>query len=64
MNSAHQNSSYQCMLANSFPGTVSVFGQPQTCIFLSIGTLESLVYSPPIEHEGTLYQLYLATFVY
>jgi len=59
MNSAHQNSSYQCMLANSFPGTASTFAQPQSCRFLSIRTLDSLMYSPAIEHEETLYQLTL-----
>jgi hypothetical protein len=59
MNSAHQNSSYQCMLANSFGGTVSTFAQPQTCRCLSIKTLNSLVHSPAIEHEETLYQLTL-----
>jgi hypothetical protein len=61
MSSPHQNSSYQCMLANSFGGTASTFALPQTCRFLSIRTLESLVHSPPIEHEETLYQLTLAT---
>jgi hypothetical protein len=59
MSSAHQNSSYQCMLANSFRGTASTFAQPQACRCLSIKTLDSLVYSPPIEHEETLYQLTL-----
>jgi len=47
------------MLANSFRGTASTFTQPQSCIFLSTGTLESLLYSPLIEHEGTLYLLTL-----
>ena len=59
MNSAHQNSSYQCMLATSFRGTASTFAQPQSCRFLSIRTLNSLVYSPAIEHEETFYQLTL-----
>ena len=59
MSSAHQNSSYQCMLANRFGGTAYTFAQPQSCIVLAMGTLESAVYSPPIEHEETLYQLTL-----
>jgi len=37
MNSAHQNSSYQCMLANSFRVTASTFAQPQACGCLPIG---------------------------
>jgi len=59
VSSAHQNSSYQCMLANSFQGTASTFAQPQSSGFLSMGTLGSVVFSPPIEHVETLYQLYL-----
>jgi hypothetical protein len=63
LSSAHQNKkncSYQCTSANSFRGTAYNFAQHQSFVFLSMGTLESLVYSPPIGHEETLYKLTLA----
>jgi len=49
-----------CSQTLSFRGTASNFSQPQSCRFLSIGTLESVVYSSLIEHEETLYLLTLA----
>jgi hypothetical protein len=48
-----------CSQTLSFWGTASTFTQPQSCRFLSMGTLKSLVYSSPIEYEETLYQLTL-----
>ena len=65
LSSAHQNkkkSSYQCMLHTfSFRGTASTFAQPQSCRFLSMGTVQFVVYSSLIQHEETQYQLTLGT---
>jgi hypothetical protein len=41
--------------ANSFLGTAPTFAWPQSFIFLSVGTIKTLVYSAPIEYEETLH---------
>jgi len=48
-----------CKQTLSLQGTVSTFAQPQIFRFLSVGTLESLTYSPLIRHEEPFYQLTL-----
>ena len=48
-----------CSQTLSYGGTASTFAHPQSCVFLSTGTLESLMYSSPIEHTETIYQLTL-----
>jgi len=62
MSSAHKKKTFPinvCLHTFSFRGTASTFAQPQSCRFWSMGTVQSIVYSPIIEHEGTQYQLTL-----
>ena len=56
--SAHQNKKKQflSMYVHTFSsrGATSSFSQRQSCKFLSMGTLESVVYSSLIQHEDTI----------